>query len=147
MGMVINVDGTLEELMHEFTSQSSEETKKRVKNEQTKWIMPPKKDWDGDLSDWAGIYKAFDTDQLNKDLLRAVEPDVGNNGDLILGNTQIDYLSMVERAFRARHTMTFPRNVAHHCSRKDGQGQQEGPFSYGVVDYLRQIDKVSKRIV
>ena len=123
MGMVINVDGTLEELMQEFTSQASEETKERVKNEQTKWIMPPKKDWDGDLWDWGGIYKAFDTDQLNKDLLRATEPDVGNNGDLILGNTQIDYLSMVERAFRARHTMTFPRNVAHHCSRKDGEGQ------------------------
>ena len=69
--------------------------------------------------------------------------DPGNHGDIMMCITQIDYLSVMERAFRARHTVTFPRNVAHHCSRKAGEGDEAGPLQYGVLDYLKELKKVS----
>jgi hypothetical protein len=152
MGIIIKVDALLEELMKDFKKQAKEDGKERKKNEQVQWIMPPKhKSWQGDLYDWPSMYDAYESEELN-DLMKfsielSGESSNGNDGDVLLGQSQMEYKSMLERAFRARHTMTFPRNVAHTCARKKGQGKDEGPLEYGVIDYMRQLDKVAKRIV
>ncbi len=93
---------------------------------------------------WSKIHDLFSQEQPNDELLKSVNAsDPGNSGDLVLCNAQIDYLSMMERAFRARHTMTFPRCIAHHCARRKGQGSDAGPLKYGVLDYLRDLKKTS----
>ena len=93
---------------------------------------------------WSDIHSMFSLNQSNDELLESVKPDdPGNSGDLVLCNAQIDYLNMMERAFRARHTMTFPRCIAHHCGRRTGQGSDAGPLRYGVLDYLRDLKKTS----
>ena len=152
MGVVIKPDAILEKLMNSFAQQSKKEEEKRKENEQVQWIMPPKhKKWEGDLYDWPSMYDAFESEKLNELMRESItlsgDSSKGNDGDVILGQTQMEYKSMMERAFRARHTMTFPRNVAHACARKKGQGKDEGPFKYGVMDYMRQLDKVAKRKV
>ena len=105
-------------------------------------MLPP--DMETSLYDWKELHSAFSSDKPNEELLKSVNPkDPGTSGDLIITNTQIDYLSTMERAFRARHTMTFPRNVAHHCARKAGEGHDSGPLKYGVLEYLKELKKVS----
>jgi hypothetical protein len=144
--MVVKISDMLQSLINDLAKQAEEEQKKRKKNEQVQWMMPPKAKWSGDLWDWPGIYEAFSQEQPNDEFLTALDPDAGNSGDLIMANHNIDYLSAMERAFRARHTMTFPRNVAHHCSRRKGQGDKEGPLKYGVIDYMRNLDKISSKV-
>ena len=152
MGIVIKPDLILNALMNDFADQAKEEDEKRKKNEQVKWTMPPKHGkWQGDLYDWPSMYDAFESEELNELMKESItlsgDSSKGNDGDVLLGQTQMEYKSVLERAFRARHTMTFPRNVAHVCARKKGQGKDEGPLKYGVMDYMRQLDKVAKRKV
>jgi len=138
------VSNILQELINELSQGCRKDAEDRVKNKAVKWLMPPLEDWDGDLYDWSGIHSAFSSEDTNKEFLESIKADdPGNIGDLIMCNTQIDYLASMERAFRARHTMTFPRNVAHHCSRKDGEGHESGPLRYGVLEYLKELKKVS----
>jgi len=138
------VSDVLQELIYELSTGCRRDAKDRVKNKAVKWLMPPLEDWDGNLYNWSSMYSAFSSDAPNEEFIKTVDPkDPGNHGDIMMCITQIDYLSVMERAFRARHTMTFPRNVAHHCSRKDGEGNEKGPLRYGVLDYLKELKKVS----
>ena len=92
-----------------------------------------------------GLAKATVAGFVNEELVDAVKDaeSPGNVGDLINTNTQIEYLAMVERAFRARHTMSFPRGVAHASARRHGQGGDKGPLKFSVMKYLEDLQKMS----
>jgi len=101
--------------------------------------------WKGSPFDWEGMYYPFDSILPSTQLTaRTLTPGcVGPAGDLVMAAVQVDYLNCAERAFRARHTTSFPRGVAHHALRRKGQGDNEGPFKYGLLDWLRDLKKVT----
>jgi hypothetical protein len=140
-----SISNVLQQLIEELASQSKEESKVRKKNDQVKWMMPPKKGWSGDIFKWQEMHHPFDSDKPNKELVKAVSnpKDPGNVGDLVNTNSQIEYLAMLERAFRARHTMSFPRGIAHASGRRHGQGGDKGPLKFSVLKYLEELQKMS----
>ena len=139
------ISDLLQELLNDLARQCEKNSEKKQEADQgAGWMQPPDAKSIGNIYAWSDIHSLFSSDKPNEELLKSVNPkDPGNSGDLILTNTQIDYLSTMERAFRARHTMTFTRNVAHHCARKAGEGSDSGPLKYGVLDYLKEIKKVA----
>ena len=139
------MDPKLVKLVDEIVTQAKDESKDRKTNKQVKWLMPPKGEWDGDIFKWNKMDKPFDSKKSNDELTDTVKSanNPGNGGDLINTATQIEYLAMAERAFRARHTMTFPRNIAHATARKYGQSQDTGPFKFSVENYLKDLQKMS----
>ena len=140
-----SISNILQKLIDELASQSKKESTERKKNDQVKWMMPPKGDWGGDLFKWQELYHPFDSKDPNEELVKAVSDakSPGNVGDLVNTNTQIEYLAMVERAFRARHTMSFARGVAHASGRRHGQGGDKGPLKFSVMKYLENLQKMS----
>lgn len=140
-----SVSDVISSLIEELASQSEDEAKDRKQNKQVKWRMPPKKDWDGDIFKWEKMDKPFDSKKPNDELKATVKSPTnpGNAGDLVLSMTQIEYLAMAERAFRARHTMTFPRNIAHATARQNGFSKDKGPFKMSVLKYLEDVKKMS----
>jgi len=140
-----SVSDIITSLIDELTSQAKDEAKDRKQNKQVKWKMPLKKDWDGDIFKWEKMDKPFDSKQSNDELKDVVKDpkNPGNAGDLVSTMTQIEYLAMAERAFRARHTMTFPRNIAHATARQNGFSKDKGPLKMSVLKYLEDISKMS----
>ena len=63
---------------------------------------------------------------------------------MVVTTTQIDYLAIMERAFRARHTMSRPRAMLHAMGRKAGHGSNTGPLVRGVLEHVRGLVKQSK---
>lgn len=135
----------LNELIDELATQAEKEKDDRKQNKQCQWQMPPKKDWSGNLFKWEELDKPFDSEKPNEELVDSIKDseNPGNVGDLINTNTQIEYLAMMERAFRARHTMTFPRGVAHCSARRNGQSKEGGPLKRSVLKYLEDLQKMS----
>ena len=162
----------ISKLIGDLAEQAEAEEQLRLKSKQVPWMMPPRDPksppvpripcpgetpqrgqrtpfdpdpWKGSPFDWVRMYYPFDPDypggQLVAHTLKAKCP--GAAGDLPMAALQVDYLACAERAFRARHTTSFPRGVAHHALRRKGQGDSGGPLKYGVLDYLRDLKKVS----
>ena len=107
------------------------------------WLMPELRGWNGDPFDYEGMKQPFSRDNINDDFAKACQQESpGVSGDAIIATTQVDYLSTMERSFRARHTSSFPRTLAHAIGRRRGHGDQaSGLFQVGVLDYLRGIVK------
>jgi len=139
------MDPKLTTLIDEIVTQAKDESKDRKTNKQVKWLMPPKGGWSGDIFKWNEMDKPFDSKKSNEDLKKTIKSasSPGNVGDLINTATQLEYLAMAERAFRARHTMTFSRNIAHATARKYGQSRDTGPFKFTVENYLKDLQKMS----
>ena len=161
----------ISELIGELAKQAKDEEELRLKSKQVPWMMPPRttkspepspppcpgeplkgkkpskppsEPWKGSPFDWKKMYYPFDSYVPSHQIgytLRPICP--GAAGDLPMAALQVDYLACAERAFRARHTTSFPRGVAHHALRRKGQGDSGGPLRYGVLDYLRDLKKVS----
>lgn len=138
-----SVPGKLKSLIDDLVTQFKEESSQRKTNDGVKWTMPPKSGWDGDIFKWNQMDKPFDSKQPNQELTQTVSSgkSPGRTGDLINTNTSIDYLAAMERAFRARHTMTFPRNVAHATARIHGLSKDKGPLKLAVMKYLEDLQK------
>lgn len=145
MGSKIGINGKLQAFIKDAAKQCEDEEKARKKSEQVQWLMPPLDEWQGDPFDWEGMHKPFDSIETSDQFIDEVwKPfSIGAAGDLPLANLQVDYLTALERAFRARHTTSFPRAVAHHCLRRKGQGDKHGPLRYGLLDYLKDLKKVT----
>ena len=109
----------------------------------TPFMRPPLTQWQGGLTteeDMKGIARAFNTDEAEEAMLKTFTPaTVGNTGDGIALSLQIDYLAQAERAFRARHTQSFPRMVAHTAGRETGHGGANSVFSNQVLRYITSI--------
>ncbi len=161
----------ISELINELATQAEDEEQLRLKSKQVPWMMPPRSSkspepfpppcpgepprgrrpkqvtpdpWKGSPFDWKKMYYPFDPFVPSQQIVYTLRPICpGAAGDLPMAALQVDYLACAERAFRARHTTSFPRGVAHHALRRKGQGDSGGPLRYGVLDYLRDLKKVS----
>lgn len=143
---VANMDPQFETQLRSLRTQAQAEASQGRQGDQVQWLIPDRNGWNGDLFDWQGMAKPFDRSQANQDFVQATSDpqNPGNVGDLIVTTTQIDYLAVMERAFRMRHTMRRPRAMAHALGRKAGHGNDAGTFSQCGLEYVRGILKQSK---
>ena len=169
----VKINSKLNKLINELAKQCKEEEDPRKESRQVKWLMPPRTGpelpippkpcfdskirksppqppasedkWKGCPFDWERIYYPFHSLQSSNELTNlTLRPGcVGPAGDLTLAALQVDYLNCMERAFRARHTTSFSRGVAHHTLRRKGQGNNKGPLKSGLMDHLRDLSKVT----
>ena len=147
-----DIDPVFDAQLHKLQELSKEEAETRLKGEQNAWIFPevsPEggEEWTGDLFDWKGMSRMFSREKSNQTFIDATK-DAENSGvvgDLIVTLTQIEYLAIMERAFRARHTMRWPRALAHAMGRKSGHGHDRGVFITCGIEYVRGTIGQSKR--
>ena len=128
-------------------AQADAEQRARRRGEQSVWMMPAANGWNGNLFDFAGLARPFDRSQANAWFVDALK-DAGNAGtvgDMIVTTTQIDYLAIMERSFRMRHTMRRPRAILHMLARKAGHGHNNGPLVQAALEYVRGLVKQNKR--
>lgn len=139
-----DIDPNFEKQVNARQQDAKDEEPKRRQNQQVLWFKPP--GWDGDPFNWEGMKIPFKRDKANEDYVTAVtDPkNPGNSGDLQATTTQIDYLAVMERAFRARHTYgahQYCRGTAQQLGRKKGHGHPRGTFKQLVLEYVRGILK------
>jgi hypothetical protein len=129
-------------------AETADATYKGIKNtDQPIQHKLDKNGWDGDVFNVADMGKPFDRLEHEEDVINAIK-DIDNPGvvgDLIASVLQGDWLATQERAFRARHAGKI-RAGLHAASRRYGHGHAGGLFNKGLVNYIKQITKVSKDI-
>jgi hypothetical protein len=137
----------LSKLIETLSAQCLEAAEARKAGSQAKWVMPSKddSDWQGDLFDFASIVSAFDSSEPNQQFLDAIKDkdSPGVVGDLINCQVSLEYLAVLERAFRQRHTQSFSRSVLHGGARKYGLGRDTGVFKWVILKYLQDVQKMS----
>ena len=109
-----------------------------------KWQVPEADGWDGNVLDLEGISKAYDRQGLNQayeDLLKGGKG--GSVGECAALKLQIDYLAVLERAFRTRH-MTSVRARMHAAGRRRGHGNKSGVFTGSIVPHVQNLLKVGQ---
>ena len=140
-----DIDPNFQDQVNQRKQDAAQEGEKRRRSQQVQVMMPKLGDWVGDLFDWDGVSKAFNRDQANDDFVKATSDarNPGVTGDLVATTLQVDYLSVMERAFRARHTMSFPRAIAQQSARKEAHGEDRGAFSQSALEFVRGVLKQS----
>lgn len=141
----VDVEPILEAALKSLQDQAQAEQEARLQGNQAKWMMPPSNNWSGDLFDVQGIEQAFDRNITNDAFTAAIaDPSApGTTGDLVAASLQVDYLAVMERAFRSRH-LTRARAMCHAMGRKTGHGDNKGPLTQAVLEYVRGVVKESK---
>lgn len=139
------IDPNLDKVVRGLQNLKEDAYEKRSKNDVVPWLRPALDEWDGDLQTEQAlkdIHKAFNTDKAEEALIEAFKPESpGNNSDGIVLTLQIDYLAQMERAFRARHSQSFPRALAHFATREQGHGQDSGALTGLSVEYFNHVIK------
>lgn len=144
-----DVDPNLYAQLMKLRQQAKEHYDQGKENKPAGWMMPDKTagGWGGDPFDWETmIKKVFNRDESNRAFKLAVKTPVspGTTGDLAITTTQIDYLAGMGRAFAMRHTMRWPRAMAHALARRRAQGDQKlGLFQNGILEYIRGLVRQS----
>lgn len=145
--VIDTIDPVLSDQLKSLQKQAAAEHPARLKGEQSQWMMPDLKGWSGSLFDYDGMAKPFDSsassDGFTKATADAQSP--GTTGDMIISTTQIDYLAVMERSFRDRHSMSRIRAMCHAMTRKNGHGNDRGPLSQCIQEYLNGLIKGSKQ--
>lgn len=102
--------------------------------------------WAGDPADVEAMAVPFNRDAANQGLVDAISDHLnpGTTGDVVACSVMIDELSVMERAFRVRHTLRRCRGTAHTAGRLAGHGSPSGPFIQLGVEYVRAILKQAK---
>lgn len=103
--------------------------------------------WNGDPFDVEGLSEPFKRDKANDDLVAAISNGdaPGTTGDVVACSVMINQLSVMERAFRVRHTMRRCRAQAHQLGRQRGHGDDKGPFVQLGIEYVRSLLKQAKK--
>lgn len=153
-------DPILYATLDSLRDQAKAESEATLKGEQSKWMMPLTKEevaaklktsadegWDGDMSNFQDMEKPFDRKQTGEWFVDATKDPTspGTTGDLIVAVLQSDYLGIMERSFRARHTMSRARAMCHAMGRKRGHGDGTGPLSKSVRDYISSLIKETRK--
>ena len=137
------VDKNLEAVLNHLVQLNAQLAMAHKQGQAPPNMRPPLTQWSGALgTDTAvrEISKAFNTEQAQEALIKTFTPaTVGNTGDGIALSLQIDYAAQAERAFRARHTQSFNRSVAHAIGRETGHGSSNSVFSNQVLRYITTI--------
>lgn len=143
MGQKGQLDSHLQAVLERIREQKEQQAIARSRGEQVKDTRPKAADWNGDLATTTGLidmHKAFNTDQAEKELIEAHKvEDPGNTGDDIALTLQIDYAAQMERAYRAKSAMPFPRMLSHVAGREAGHGDAVGVIAFGLTEYAQRI--------
>lgn len=137
-----DIDPNFEKQINSRQTDAQQEGEQRKSNEQVQWTKPD--NWSGDPFDWQGIQDTFQRDKANEDYEKSVSDaeDPGTSGDLVATTTQVDYLSVMGRAFQSRMSgHSFARAVAHQTARKRGHGNVQGVFKRSALQYVRGVLK------
>lgn len=139
-----DVDPNFQRQVTQLKDTAAQEWSQANQAGQVRWMRPILGGYGGDLWDWEGMKEPFQREQANQWYLDATSDPLkpGRVGDAMITTTQIDYLAAMERAYRARHTMSFPRAVAQHTGRRRfGHAVDKGVFLRGVLEYVRDLIK------
>ena len=95
-------------------------------------------DWDGDVRNIVGLGEPFDRQDLNQQYADAHQDAAapGTVGDVVAIKLQIDYLAMMERSFRIRHSSPI-RDICHMFARHKGHGNGKGVFQNQVLGHVQ----------
>jgi hypothetical protein len=123
----------------DLQSQAAAQAKAAHKAGDRKWQKPEAVK---SVLDIQGIGKGFDREAANANFGKIISGTKagGTTGDAISVKTQVDYVAVVERAFRARHC-TPVRCLALAIGRRDGHGKPNGIFGGGVQKYAQDVLK------
>ena len=143
---VADVDPVFQKQLKTLQTQAAAEADARLTGSQTQWMMPEKYEWSGDLTAIEDLSKPFSRKYSNDKALDAIKDPSkpGTVGDLIVTSTQIDYLAVMERAFRVRHGSGRIRMLLQANARRQGQGQDGGSLVQCPLEYVRALVKQSK---
>lgn len=139
------MDPNFEKQLRGLKDHSKSQYEARQSGGQTGWYRP--KNWDGDPTNLEGLGVPFDRGTANDALVSAISDakSPGTTGDVVACSVMINYLSVLERAFRVRHTMRRVRATAHVMGRDKGHGDDAGPFIQLGLEYVRGILKQAKK--
>jgi hypothetical protein len=108
--------------------------------QQRPWMLPPTGDgddeWDGDPTKHEELAKAFDKAASREAHAEALHK--GTSGGCAAYMSQIAYMEMMERSFRARHRTTC-RSIAQAAGRRAGHGNEGGIHVGGVMQYIQDL--------
>jgi len=117
--------------------------KETTNNGQSDWYVPPGEA--PDLQDWESLSDSFDRTALVQDMASILESksSIGVDGDYALVQLQHDFIAVLERAYRLRHS-SFCRCMAMSAGRAAGHGNSGGPIQMLLRGYLERIEKANK---
>lgn len=139
------MDPNFEKQLRNLKTHANNQYEARKAGGQIKWYRPL--GWSGNPTDFDGMSEPFIREQINETLVSAISDpkSPGTTGDVIICSIMLNYLSVLERSLRVRHTLRRPRATAHAMSRDRGQGNDSGPFIQLGVEYVRSLLKQSKK--
>lgn len=130
-------DQTFQKLLEELQEQCELISKStQGTGEQRKWMLPPGED-DIDVLDIDKFVDLFNRDKLNEDYEDALHNE-GTTAVCMAAKVQIDYTSMMGRAFVGRHT-TSARAAMHAANRRLGHSDDGGIFIGHILQYVQDI--------
>lgn len=109
--------------------------------EQRRWMDPP--GWNGDPLDIPGMTEPFDRAQPNQEYEEELNKKDGRIGVCMGRQVEIDYMGMMERAFRARQ-MTSVRAAAHAATVRQSHGESKGVHVGVVQQYVQDLLKAGQ---
>lgn len=140
----VDMDPNYDLQLRSLREQAAAEAEAVLSGQPSQWMRPS--GWAGDLDDWKAMEVPFASTTADQQFVDAVKDPTtsGVVGDVIAAATMIEYLSVMERAFRSRHAGGRIRNIIHAQARKAGQGSAEGSFTQIGLEYPRRIIKRAK---
>lgn len=141
-----DVDPVFNAVLKSLQEQAADAAEARVTGKPVKWMMPPESDWSKDLKDTETLATAFAPETVISQFVDGTtDPEKpGSTGDLVVTQAQVDYLAVMERAFRVRH-MPRLRLVCHAACRAKRHGDDKGPLIGGVLEYVRSLVTENKK--
>jgi len=139
------MDPNFEKQFRRLKKSAKDQHEQGKKGGQVKQFRP--EGWNGDPFDYEGLSEPFNRDKANDDLVAAISDGdaPGTTGDVVVCSVMINQLSIMERAFRVRHTMRRCRAQAQQLGRQRGHGDDKGPFIQLGVEYARALLKQAKK--
>lgn len=142
-----NMDPNYEKRCRDFQNAALVEASSLAVGNAPIWFRP--EGWDGRLSgpDYLkNMAIPFSRDASSNDYLEAVKDpkNPGTSGDVVVTTIMAETLSVMERAFRARHTLRRVRATCHVVGRKLAQGQATGAFIQSNVEFVRSLLAATK---
>jgi len=142
-----NMDPNYEKRCRDFQKAAAVEAENLKVGNPPVWFRP--EGWDGRLSgiDYLeNISVPFDSKASNSDYLESVKDpkNPGTAGDIVITTIMAETLSVMERAFRVRHSLRRVRATCHVVGRKMAQGQATGSFIQSNVEFVRSLLETTK---
>jgi hypothetical protein len=141
----ISMDPNFERRLRDLRDHAAEQSDAVVTGEQRTYFTPA--GWNGDPLDVEGLSAPFTRTQANQQMIEAManQNEPGTTGDVVAASVMVNELAIMERAFRARHTLRRCRATAHAQARLQGHGSDTGPLMQLGVEYVRSIIQQAKK--